>query len=107
MRTIYMAEDGVQFDDEFECEFYEWQLNHPFLKYIHMYDKDGNELDDMFSEDTYGSVMKIVVPYDQSANDIRELADYTGYSYYGHISESGTWVFNEGGNRFVRVLGGV
>ena len=28
MKIIYEAFDGTQFDNEFECEDYEWKLNH-------------------------------------------------------------------------------
>ena len=38
MRTVYIADDGKEFDNEFDCEHYEWILNHPNLKYIKIYD---------------------------------------------------------------------
>ena len=28
MKTIYEANDGTQFEDKFECEDYEWKLDH-------------------------------------------------------------------------------
>lgn len=95
MRTVYIADDGTQFDDEFECEDYEWKLNHPHLKDVRCYDKDGNELKNIFSENTYGYSQKIIVPTDEAARDLQELSKYTGYCYYGHIAESGTWVYKE------------
>lgn len=105
MKIIYLADDGTEFDDEFECEHYEWILNHPHLKDVCCYDKDGNELKDIMVEYTYDYSEKIVVPTDEAAKDLQELADYTGYSYYAHITESGTWIFeNEGfDGRFVKV----
>ena len=42
MKIIYIAEDGTQFDDEFECESYEGKLNHPYLKNIVFYDIKDN-----------------------------------------------------------------
>ena len=49
MRTIYIADDGKEFDNEFECEYYEWTLNHPNLKYIKIYDNRTGELfDDIY-----------------------------------------------------------
>lgn len=41
MRTIYIAVDNKEFDNEFECERYEWLLKHPHLKDIKCYDKEG------------------------------------------------------------------
>lgn len=37
MRTIYIAVDNKEFDNEFECERYEWLLKHPHLKNIKCY----------------------------------------------------------------------
>jgi len=62
MRTIYIADDNKEFDDEFECERYEWLLKHPHLKDIKCYDKDGNLFADIMDDDTYNYSVKIVVP---------------------------------------------
>ena len=39
MKIIYIADDGTQFDDEYACKDYEWKLNHPHLKDVHIFDK--------------------------------------------------------------------
>lgn len=49
MRTIYIADDNKEFDDEFECKRYEWLLKHPHLKDIKCYDKDGNLFADIMT----------------------------------------------------------
>lgn len=105
MRVVYIADDETQFDNEFECEHYEWILNHPHLKDVCCYDKDDNELKDIMAEHTYTYSMKIVVPTDEAAKDLQDLADYTGYCYYAHITKNGTWVFEEKGTdgKFVKV----
>lgn len=41
MRTIYVADDGSIFDDEYECKDYEWELDHPHLKDVSVYDVVG------------------------------------------------------------------
>ena len=46
MRTIYIADDGKEFDNEFDCEHHEWMLNHTNLKYIKIYDNRTGELFD-------------------------------------------------------------
>ena len=50
MKVIYIADDGKEFDNEYDCESYEWELNHAHLNEICFYDKDGNKLDDIYSE---------------------------------------------------------
>lgn len=95
MRVVYIADDGKEFDDQYDCEHYEWKLNHPSLNNIHLYDKDNNELEDLFSEDVYGIVVKIIVPDENAAKDLRELGDYTGYCCYEDIYEPGEWVWND------------
>lgn len=106
MRTIYIADDGKEFDNEFECKHYEWILNHPHLKSIKCYDKDGNKLKDIMEEVTYCFCCKIVVPTDEAAKELNDLAEYTGFCYYSHITEAGTWKYEENGadGRFVKVL---
>ena len=101
MKIIYIAEDGTQFDDESDCEHYEWKLNHPNLRDVHAFDSDGNEFEDIFSEDTYNHSATILVETDAAAKDMRELAEYTGYDYYEHITGSGIWTYDEKQERFV------
>lgn len=103
MRVIYIADDGTQFDDEFECRDYEWKLNHPNLKDVHIFDNDGHEFENIFSEDAYNYSAKIVVLSDDAAKELRDLANYTGYCYYAHITNVGEWTFDERKERFVMV----
>jgi hypothetical protein len=103
MRIVYIADDGKEFDDEYDCLHYEWRLNHPNLKDVHIYDEHGKEFEDIFSEDTYGDCMKITVPTDEAAQDMQALAKYTGHCYYAHIKESGTWKFDDKASGFVLV----
>jgi hypothetical protein len=103
MRTIYIADDGTQFDDEFECEAYEWKLNHLNLKDVHAFNKDGIEFEDIFSEETYNYSTKIVVSSDEAAKELQELARYTGYCCYEDIDKAGEWIFDEKQETFVEV----
>ena len=101
MRVVYIADDGKEFDDQYDCEDYEWKLNHPSLNDIRLYDGDGNELKDILSQDTYEIVMKIVVPSEIAAKDLRELGYHTGWCCYEDISEPGEWGWNN--DIFVKV----
>lgn len=107
MRVVYIADDGKEFDEQFACEHYEWLMNHPNLKYVKCYDKDGNEFEDIMSDETYNYSEKIVVPTDFAARELQDLAKYTGYCYYSHITESGVWVFKEEGidGKYVKGVG--
>lgn len=106
MKIVYIADDGKKFDSEFECEDYEWLLNHPHLKDIKCYDKNDNELNSIMEEGTYNYCHKIIVPTDEAVKELNDLADYTGYCYYSYINTSGTWIFEECGTdgKFVRVF---
>lgn len=105
MRVLYIADDGKEFDNEFDCKDHEWMLNHPNLKYIKIYNKYDELFDDVLSEDAYNYGEKIVVPTDLAAKELQEWADYSGYCCFGDITSAGTWVFEEKGTdgRFVKV----
>lgn len=89
MEIIYRAKDGKEFKDIIECENYEWLLDHGHLRYVSFLDKAGNKLKDIMSEDTYFNAEKIIVPSDKCAEDLRSLADYTGFCCYDKIKEKG------------------
>jgi hypothetical protein len=94
MRVIYIAEDGKEFDDEYDCQEYEWILNHPHLKDICFYDANDKTLGNITSEGTYNLADRIEVPNEEALNDLRELGEYCGFSCYEDINECGEWIFN-------------
>lgn len=102
MRTVYIANDGKEFSDEYDCKDYEFLLYHPCLKDVCFYDKEGERLKEIISDDTYKNVVKIVVPNEEAVNALEELVEYIGYASYDDISEPGTWVFEEDKERFVK-----
>lgn len=102
MRVIYVADDGTEFSDEFECEDYEWKIKHPHLNDVCLYDANNNQLTNLFDEETYFNTEKIVVPNDFAAADLREFAKYTGYCGYSSIISKGIWVFDNSRSKFVR-----
>ena len=100
MKTIYIADDGTQFDDEYDCKDYEWRLNHTHLAEVHIFNKDGFELEDIFSEDTYNHSAKIVVESREALKDLQDLAAYTGYCQYEDVDKVGEWKFDGHKERF-------
>lgn len=103
MKVIYIADDGKEFTDEYECLEYEWKLNHPYLKDICFYDKDHKELDNVTSDDTYNITEKIIVTSEESLKDLRALTEYAGFCAYESIAECGEWNFDYNKGTFVKV----
>ena len=97
MRVIYEAYDGRQFDDEFECEDYEFSLNHPHLFGIVLYDEDGKEYCFnrfyVSNEDNYFSCEKVIIHDDQELVDFHCLSTNCGWCEFSEqIDSPGTWV---------------
>lgn len=102
MKIIYIAEDGKEFDDELECEHYEWLFNHPHINEIQCYGKGGVKLKDLLSEETYSLVMKIIVKSEEELKELHDLAIHTGFMCYRYITDIGTWVFDDKTEWFVK-----
>ena len=100
MTTIYVAFDGKQFQNEADCEFYEWKCGHTLLDRIEFYDKDDIRVFDYFSESACNAVEKIVIKDEPALNQLHELAEYTGFCSYDDITSIGTW--NWDGEKFVK-----
>ena len=103
MKIIYIADDGKEFDDEYDCMDYEWILNHPYIKDVFFYDKDENNLEDILSQETYEIADRIIVSNENALNDFRELVSYAGFCAYDDIVECGEWVFDYKKGTFVKV----
>ena len=106
MKIIYMSDDGVAFENEMDCIHHEWMCHHQNLKDVHIYDKDENEYEDLFAQDTYSYCETIVVNTEEAVKDLHTLAELTGFEYYYHIKEVGTWKYVENGimtGEFVKV----
>ena len=103
MKILYIADDGKKFDDEFDCIHYEWEQQHIELKKIKFLDKNNNELEDFFSDDTYSKAERIIVPSQKAADELVELGDYTGFCCYQSVKTAGEWVFDYTKEDFVKV----
>lgn len=102
MRTLYIADDGKQFEDEYECINYEFCISHPHLKTIELYDRNDEKLTNPLDEDTYFNLTKIVVHSGEELMDLYDAADYAGFSVYYDIKDVGTWIFDK--ERFVKYI---
>lgn len=100
MRTVYIADDGKQFENEYECERYEFEIIHPNLKIIEFYDKDGLTLSNAMDEDTYNICTKVIVHSNEEITDLHAVANYFGYYAYFDIDDVGEWVYCDDEEKF-------
>lgn len=92
MKILYIADDGTQFEDEWECTDYEWRLAHPHLKEIKFLNAAGEPiLSDPLEDITYNKTETVIVPNEAALQDLQDLADYTGFCDYMDIDSIGTW----------------
>lgn len=92
MKIIYIAEDGTQFDDEWDCKFHEWKMKHIHLNDIRFYDEKGQLLTSSpFDDIHYNKVEVVVVPNEEALQDLHTLVEYTGFIDYKNIDKIGTW----------------
>lgn len=90
MRVIYIADDGTTFDDEWDCQDYEFRQSLS-LDDIEIYDENGNRFDDILSEDAYNNCVKVVVKTDKAVADLHKIVEYTGFVGYDDIDSPGIW----------------
>lgn len=93
MKVLYIADDGTQFDDEWDCKDYEFRKNLD-LDDIEMHDKDSNRLDPM-TEETYDTVMRIVIKTEKAVEDLAKIEKYTGFIAYADVNAPGVWVYDQ------------
>ena len=100
MRVIYIAEDGTLFDNEWDCEHYEFRASLKGLKDIVCLDEDGEILYDLFSQDTYNYGNVISVLTDDALKTLHKIANYCGWCLWDDIDSIGTWSFKEDNRPF-------
>lgn len=94
MRILYIADDGTEFDNEFECEYYEEIKRHNKVNDIEVYDADGNRVlfESVYNDAFYNEAEKIIIHTEEEATDILWLAEYTGWLEFEQLTSVGTWV---------------
>lgn len=103
MKIIYVADDGTPFEDEFKCMDYEFILNHPHLKDVHIYNEHGVKQENLLSDETYHHADIVVVLSQDALSDLYSLTKYMGHCCYGDIDSIGEWVFSHKKETFVKV----
>lgn len=102
MKVIYIADDGKEFEDYWECREYEFLLNHPHLKTITFYSKYGVQIfihekeyyimrnDEQFYED----VEYIIIHNENELADFMDFIQKAGYISFQTIDSIGEWKMN-------------
>lgn len=104
MKTVYIADDGKNFEDEYECRNYEFCISHPHLKTIELYDRHGKKLTNPLDDETYFNFTKIIIHSEEELIDLYCAADYTGFDGYYDIKSVGTWIFDQDKEKFVKYV---
>ena len=97
MKIVYVSDDGLSFDNQFDCEKHEFAL---FMQNvcIKVFDKRKHILANIDSDDTHNNSYKVVIANTKDLNDMKRIQNWTGY--YCDIDSIGTWIYN--GNEFVK-----
>ncbi len=84
MKTIYVADDGKQFDNEYECENYEFQksINTSSLIALDL-DKKIIKLNETNIEDCY----YVKISTEKDLKIFNKLSDYAGVSLANSVGE--------------------
>lgn len=103
MKVYYEANDGTIFNDQFECEEYEFlQSIEDDLNYLIFYDAEGNILRHPLNEAEYGLCQTITALTPNAITALHKIVDYTGFCEYSSITSTGNWEWEEG-KGFVKV----
>ena len=100
MKTIFIADDGTQFDDFDKCEEYETIQKHQKMFDIIFADENGTEYtlnkDDPFNDLTYHKAWKVVIKTQEELDELAFLASECGWIKFEQITDLGTWIRFEG-----------
>lgn len=99
MREIYEAYDGIRFDNEDDCWWYENSRSHKDIYQIRFYDKNNNEyhITDNYddSEDVYQCCEKIIIDTNKQLRDLKWMSEEFGWCEFNQITSPGTWIRTE------------
>ena len=92
--TIYLADDGKVFNDEFECRDYEMKVNYPQMDDIEIFDENGRRLENPLSDSTYGDSHTVVIHNEAELEAFKAVVYYCGWCEWQTINDVGVWVDN-------------
>lgn len=94
--TKYIADDGTEFDDEWDCRDYEFRQAFKFSG-IEIYGKHNKRLNDPLSDETYSNSQKIIIHSQDALDILSKIVEYTGFIEWDDIIEPGIWKHKDDG----------
>lgn len=96
MRAVFYAKDGMEFDNRWDCEFYEEFLNHPALKGIIFQDGAFEEYQienykDILDDSTCRNSWYVIVHNEEEVSDLQWLALWYDWIEWEQITSPGMW----------------
>ena len=86
----YVADDGTEFDNEFDCINYEfYQKSKLFNINIKVYNGRKRIHGDIWTDDVYNTCTRVVIEDDYDLKFIKLIQDYCGF--YIDINSVGVW----------------
>ena len=99
MRIVYIAEDGTEFSNVWDCEEYEALLSHQEIYNIMFFDLMGNKTfikhGDEFNDDLYNYAEKIIIRSQKELECLKWITDYCGWCEFEDITSPGVWIREE------------
>lgn len=96
MRILYIANDGTEFENEWDCEAYEEAQNHPEITNVVFYDKNNCPYkvgSDLFDDDIYNDCEKVLIHDEKEYEAFQWLARECGWcEFQNQIKSPGLWV---------------
>jgi hypothetical protein len=98
MRVIYVADDGKEFDNEYDCERYEDLQHYPSQFTIDFYDDKDRlyhlqpSLDDKGFDEIYQKAEKVIIHNQSEFEALAHLTNIYGWCEFDDITGPGTWV---------------
>lgn len=100
MRILYIADDGTEFANEYDCEMYEDLQCYPSQFTIDFYDAKGRlyripndyYYDDREFDEIYQRAEKVVIHNQSEFEALMHLRDIYGWCEFDDITGPGTWV---------------
>lgn len=97
MKIIYEAFDGKQFDDDYNCERYEFQKQVLDKTGIKVFDRRRRKLPNLnftgIHYETGGNEYRVVVHDEKDLSDLKKIQRFTGMYY--NIDSVGTWIYSD------------
>ena len=94
MRTVYIADDGKKFDDEYDCKMHDYELKIKNNTII-MLNEEGYKLDSS-NDENIEYCYYIKVQTDKDLEILQKIYEYTGFTVPNKLGEfyfddSDTW----------------